>query len=115
MEYSRKISSPSGRYEIDIVSREVFNTHWIELPRLLDKQTGETLFAFEDSHWSMDEAQWLGESLVRFTLRKYPGNHKPGELIATIDCAARTAKIGEVDAGSLQELEAGLDGALRWI
>jgi hypothetical protein len=87
---------------------------WIETPTLLDKSTGETLLAFKDSNWSLDAAHWLSDSTVKLTLRKFPGNHLPVNIIATLDCARRTARIGEKEFQSLAEVETALDNALTW-
>ncbi len=87
---------------------------WIETPAVLDKTTGETLLSFKDSNWSLDAARWLSDSVVEFTLRKYPGNHLPVNVIATLDCANKTARVGETELGSLAEVELALERALTW-
>ena len=56
---------------------------WIETPSVLDKATGELLLSFKDSHWSLDAARWVSDSTVELTLRKYPGNHLPAQVVAT--------------------------------
>jgi len=48
-------------------------------------------------------------------MRKYPGNHQPADLIATIDCVARTAETGGEHVNSLDLLESRLEASLRWI
>ncbi|HUQ10122.1 MAG TPA: hypothetical protein VM146_07375 [Steroidobacteraceae bacterium] len=106
--------SPTGRFEVTFYDREVFNTHWVQTPTLVDKQTGEPLFAFKDTHWSVDERSWLDDAKVRFHLRKYPGNHDPGEIMVTLDCATRMASFNGVVCG-FDELEQRLDAALTWI
>lgn len=87
---------------------------WIETPTVLDKTTGETLLSFKDGNWSLDAARWLSDSIVELTLRKYPGNHLPVNIIATLDCANRTARIGEKEVQFLAEVESALDNALTW-
>ena len=106
--------SPTGRYEVTFYDREVFNTHWVQTPTLVDRQSGETLFGFTDTRWSVDEREWLDDSVVRFHLRKYPGNHQPGEIIVTLDCAARAATFGG-QACAFGHLEQRLEAALGWI
>ena len=75
-------TSPSGRYEISRYSHEAFNTCWVDTPTVTDKQTGETLFAFQDDRWSLDELSWRSESVASLEMRKYPGNHEPHGLAA---------------------------------
>ena len=107
--------SPSGRYEITIREHEAFNTHWVLTPGIKDKQTGEMVFDFENTQWSLDEGEWRGDSLLKLTLRKYPGNHQPADVIALIDCEKRTGAVGNEGQGPLDDLEARLDRALTWI
>lgn len=106
--------SPSGRFRIAISAWEARMSLWIETPTVLDKTTGETLLAFKDSNWSLDAARWVSHSVVELTLRKYPGNHLPVNVVATLDCASRTARVGQVELGSLAEVEPALERALTW-
>jgi hypothetical protein len=106
--------SPTGRFRIAISAWEARMSLWIETPTVLDKATGETLLSFKDSNWSLDSARWLSDSVVELTLRKYPGNHLPTNVIATLDCANRNAKIGETVVKSLAEVEPALERALTW-
>jgi len=106
--------SPTGRYEVTFYDREVFNTHWVQTPTIVDRQSGDTLFTFKDTHWSVDERCWLDDHVASFHLRKYPGNHEPGELVVAFDCASRTASFG-AQACAFDELEPRLDAALTWI
>ena len=110
-----QLVSPDGRYEITLYVREVFNTHWLETPTLRDKRSGETLLAFADTHWSADQGEWLSDATVRLAMRKYPGNHQPGDLSVSIDCAARTGRVGAGEAVGLSDLEATMEKALTWI
>lgn len=87
---------------------------WIETPTLLDKMTGTTLLSFRDSHWSLDAARWVSDSIVELTLRKYPGNHLPAQVVATVDCVNRNARVGQGEATSLEEVEGALESALTW-
>ena len=84
------------------------------LPTLEDAATTEVLLKL-DRAWSMDDSKWVGNAVVELTLRKYPGNHSPADLVATIDCVTRMARIGSGDTIPLAELEANLDAALTWI
>src|ERR1700741_2899613 len=88
-----ELRSPSGRFLITLYEREVFNTHWMHTPTLSDSESGETLIAF-DEQWSLDASEWRGDS-VALTLRKYPGDHVPPQLVVSIDCLAKAAKRGE--------------------
>ena len=109
-----QLTSPAGRYEITLSEREAFNSHWVHTPTLVDKHTGETLLALGSS-WSLDESAWQSDSIVALTVRKYPGNHSPPDVVAMIDCDGRTAQVGEGAPVSLAELERRLDAALSWI
>ena len=91
-----QLISPSGLYKITLAEREVFNTHWLHVPSLRDVQTGVTILALGEQ-WSLDESAWQSDSVVTLTLRKYPGNHSPSDVVAIAD------------------LEQRLDGALTWI
>jgi hypothetical protein len=106
--------SPTGRYEVTFYEHEVFNTHWVQTPSIVDRQTGEILLTFQNTHWSLDERSWLGESQACFHVRKYPGNHQPGEIVVTLDCAARVATFADQRC-AFAELEPRLDAALTWI
>ena len=87
---------------------------WVDTPTLTDCATGENLLSFEDPNWSLNEARWTDDSTVVLGLRKYPGNHTPGAIDVTINCAARTAVVGSVAVGKLDEVERQLEKALKW-
>jgi hypothetical protein len=106
--------SPSGRFEISVSAWEARMSHWIETPTISDSFTGKEVLRFEDPNWSLDSAQWLSDSTVVLTLRKYPGNHHPTSLAATVDCLAGTAAVEGTSVPSLRHLERALDGALTW-
>jgi hypothetical protein len=106
--------SPDCNYRIDFETYEAFNSHWVMLPTVRVVATGEALFA-PARGWSLDESKWIGDAVVSLTLRKYPGNHRPGDLVVTIDCAARRATVGEGEWLSLGALEPALDASLTWI
>lgn len=105
--------SRSGRFQIDLDEREVFNTCWVGTPTIIDRADCGVVFSFADSHWSADAAAWDGDR-VTLTVRKYPGNHTPGDLRATVDCVARTGAVGDAPQAPLVELEAALEAALTW-
>ena len=106
--------SPDGKFRITIETYEAFNSHWVLLPTIEEVATAEVLLKL-DRKWSMDDSKWTGDAVVELTLRKYPGNHSPVDLIVTIDCAARTARIASGGLLPLDALEANLDAALTWI
>jgi hypothetical protein len=60
----------------------------VESPTLVDTETGATLLNFADENWSLDRAEWTSDAQVRLSLRKYPSDHLPTQLVATIDCRA---------------------------
>lgn len=104
--------SPDGNFRIAIEMYEAFNSHWVLLPTLEDS-AGNVLLTL-DRGWSMDESKWTADSVVELTLRKYPGNHTPVDLVATIDCVARLARVGQGEMRPLNALEANLGAALTW-
>jgi hypothetical protein len=108
-------TSPSGRFEISLSEKEAFNSCWVFTPTLTDRETGAVLFKFQNDNWSLDEANWLDDTRVAMTVRKYPGNHQPNDLVAIIDCMARSAEVGGEIVGSLDELESRLEALLHWI
>jgi hypothetical protein len=106
--------SPDGKFRITIETYEAFNSHWVLLPTIEDVATTEVLLKL-DRGWSMDDSKWVGDDVAELTLRKYPGNHSPPDLIATIDCAARMARVNAGGIVALDALEANLNAALTWI
>ena len=104
--------SPSKTFEISVSMREIFNSHWLEVPTIVDRSDGSTVWTVADDKWSLDQAVREGD-VVTMTLRKYPGNHLPSDLAASVDCIARTARLGET-AMPLAGLEPALDAALAW-
>jgi hypothetical protein len=108
------LDSPSGRFGISISAWEVRMSLWIETPMLSDRSSGQRLLVFKDSHWSLNSAEWLSESVVVMKLRKYPGNHIPPEVVTTIDCIAGTADVEGKKVDSLAQVERHLDEALVW-
>lgn len=107
--------SPTGRYRISTSAWEVRMSLWIESPTIMDSSSGKALLSFRDPHWSLDSAEWLTESVVVLRMRKYPGNHQPPQVSATVDCAARTAEVGTAGPVPLGRLERSLDRALTWV
>jgi hypothetical protein len=105
--------SPSGRFQIELDEREVFNTCWVGTPTIIDRADGSVVLSFTDTFWSADAAAWNGDR-VTLTLRKYPGNHTPSDIQATVDCAARTAAVGGAPPTPIAGLEAALSAALTW-
>lgn len=85
-------ASPSGRYEVRSHAWEVRMSHWIESPSIVDQQASAVVYAPQDASWSLEQAGWESDSVVRLELRKYPGG-KGMDAVRTIDCAARRARI----------------------
>jgi hypothetical protein len=55
----------------------------------------------------------LSDSVLELELRKYPGSHIPAMVAVTLDCVARTARVG----GSvlpMRQAEAALEAMLTW-
>lgn len=106
--------SPDGSFRITIEMYEAFNSHWVLIPTIEEAATSEVLLKL-DRGWSMDESKWVGNSVVELRVRKYPGNHSPADLVATVDCAARTARVGQGEVLPLGGLETALNASLTWI
>lgn len=87
-------------------------SHEIDTPSVVDGETGAIIFEFRSTSWSLDLAHWVTDSVVELTLRKYPGDHLPPDLLATIDCLDRTGQVGKHPPVPLAELEGVLDAAL---
>jgi hypothetical protein len=107
-----KYPSPDGCYYFRIYPWEARMSLWIECPDLIEAGSGQSLFRFGDSNWSLDHAEWLDYTTAELKLRKYPGNHSPSSLTATIDCVQQTASLMGAPAIPLRELESAMDAAL---
>lgn len=103
--------SPSGEYGIRISSWEARMSLWVDQPTVAVVATGEVVFGFVDSNWSLGDACWLDAKTVEMTVRKYPGGQVLNTQRVRIDCEART---GWVDGGAcaLWEIEARLEAAM---
>jgi len=104
--------SPTGRYSISIAASSGRMSHEIDTPTLTDCQSGEVLVSFRDTNWSLDAADWLSDSVVKLTLRKYPGAHIPAQLAVVVDCLSKIADIGGTSVSVLAQLEQKLDQLL---
>lgn len=114
MTESKSLRSPNGRWAVRTSPWEARMSLWIESPCLVDAASGAPIFAFRDVHWSLDSATWIGDDIVQWQLRKYPGNHLPVDLAVQIDCARRIAMCDGREF-PLTTAEAALDARLRWI
>lgn len=106
------IDSPDGRYRVQAVPWEAFNSHWVYPPELVDLRRGTTLLALP-RHWSMDRAVWTGPVAVRLQLRQYPGAHEPPVVDVVVDCDAGMAVVGAGAPGPLAEVAARLEAAIH--
>jgi hypothetical protein len=114
MSHEIKSRSPDDRFQVLVAVWEARNSLWVESPTLYDTETKTTLLKFTDDNWSLDSAEWISSSQVRLTLRKYPGDHRPTQLVATIDCTVRTAKVEQLLPVPLENLEELLEQLLQW-
>jgi len=110
-----KYPSPDGTYLFQIYPWEARMSLWIESPELIDTRSGQSLLRFYDSNWSLDHAQWLDDSTVELSLRKYPGNHTPSSLEVVLDCRRKTASLLGAPAVAVSELESAMDALLTRI
>jgi hypothetical protein len=104
--------SPDGNYVFHIFPWEAHMSLWIESPELVDIQSGQCLWRPNDSNWSLNDAEWLNDTTVQVSLRKYPGNHHPSSLQAIIDCRQMTASLMAAPAIPLNKLESALESSL---
>lgn len=68
-------------------------SHWIESFALVEATSGRPLIACQDPNWSLDEAVWHGPSVVKLSVRKYPGDHTPSQYEIEADCATLLARV----------------------
>jgi hypothetical protein len=107
--------SPGGAFELRVRAHSGRMSHDILTPSIVATRTGEALVEFADSSWSLDRHEWLGESMIRLVLRKYPGNHLPAEVSCTVDLAARSATFADGVGVPLSGLAAALEARLQWV
>lgn len=114
MVYEIRSTSPDGRFQLRVNTWEAGNTLWVSSPEIFDLAAGQPVFRFQNENWSLDQDEWESDSRVRLTLRKYPGNHLPGNLTVGVDCANGVAYPPNAAAVSLDRLEEVLDRQLTW-
>ena len=109
-----KSTSPDGRFQVRVEAWEARNSLWIESPAIYDARSEEIILKFQSEMWSLDKAEWKTGEVVDLTLRKYPGNHTPSQLLAAVNCQRQTAELRPLPAVSLAELERLLENQLTW-
>jgi len=112
--YEVKSTSPDGRFQVRVEAWEARNSLWVESPAIYNAKTEEVLLQFQSEMWSLDRADWKANQVVDLTLRKYPGNHTPAQLIATVDCELQEAGIKSPPTVPLKKLEQLLENELKW-
>ena len=103
--------SPTRSFAVEAEPVEVRNSHWVYRFRILDCASGAVIWAPVDGRWSLDSATWRTEAEVHLVLRKYPGDHRPSEVKACVNCAERTARL-ERTVFPLAQLEPELDAII---
>lgn len=103
-----RCTSPSGRYLVRVEQSEARMSHWIDTPRIVEVASGEVVFIVRDSRWSLDGAEWSSDDVVRFTLRRYPGDHTPGDFVVELDLAQQRTTVDGVVV-PLRDAEAALN------
>jgi hypothetical protein len=106
--------SPTSSYEIRIESWEARNSMWVQTPTIIDLQLQDTILEFRDPYWSLNNAEWISNTDVKVTLRKYPGNHIPAELAIEVECKHRLATLPNGQQVAITALEDQLDLLLQW-
>ena len=97
--------SPEGKYVFRISPWEVRMSLWVETPELIEVETGKALVSFQDSHWSLNKAEWSGPESVRIWIRKYPGDHLPAQFTAVLDCEKEVAVFDDGERVRFERLE----------
>jgi hypothetical protein len=105
--------SPGGEYAFHIRMWEARMSHWIESFVLIESTTRRPLIAFTDPNWSLDEARWLSSSVVRLTVRKYPGDHTPSQFTIEADCGSSLARVQDGTQIPFAQVETKLEWLLR--
>jgi len=100
-----------GTYAVHAEPWEAQASQWVYHPSIIETATGVVVWSPADRLWSLDMATWQSDARVHLRLRRFPGGHQPPFVVATVDCCARIAFIGDVAYG-LEGLERGLRAAL---
>jgi hypothetical protein len=107
-------TSPDGRFQVRVAMWEARASLWVETPEIWDTLTGTLVLRFGNENWSLDHCHWQTGSLAQLTLRKFPGNHTPSQVLAIVDCAGGMAALPSHPQVPLPQLEAALDSLLHW-
>lgn len=108
-----RFTSPDGRFQVRVLAWEARASLWVESPEIWDTLTDTLVLRFDDGNWSLDHCHWQTPTLAQLTLRKYPGNHVPAQVLALVDCVSRTAALPQSQV-PFEQMEAVLDSLLRW-
>lgn len=73
--------SPERQYEIEIRSREMRMSHWVDTPKIVDKKTGLSLLDLHDSLWSVRDIEWKKKGKLELTLARYPNGMENQTLV----------------------------------
>ncbi len=88
-------------------------SHWIESFALVEAASSRPILTCRDPNWSLEEAQWSGSSVVKLSVRKYPGNHNPSQFDIEADCATSLARVQGGPPIPFTQVEATLEVLLR--
>ena len=105
--------SSTGRFIFRIFAWEARMSLWIESFTLVEAASGASVFGLSDAAWSLDNAEWTSDTVVKMRLRKYPGDHTPSAFEVKLDCGARTAEIDGRAVESLEKVERALEASYR--
>jgi hypothetical protein len=105
-------TSPDGRYQVITKPWDPRMSLWLYPPEIFDLKTKEVVFKVRDIAWSLNKSEWESNSIIRISLSNYP--YIPPELgiIIRINCAYKTAKIGDDSEIELQVLHDALERTL---
>ena len=109
-----RYTSPDGRFQVRVSPWEAGASRWVESPEIWDTVADALVLRFADDKWSLDHCHWQNNSLAQLTLRKFPGNHMPTQLLVLVDCTSQLAALPSQAQLPFPQLEAALDGVLHW-
>ena len=101
--------SPDGRYQLRTGFWDPRMSIWLYPPEIFDIQTQQVIFRVRDMGWTLDHSAWEADSVLSISLRKYPDAET--RLNVRINCADKTAKIGNEEEIALKALGEALEKA----
>jgi len=104
--------SPNGSLAVYAEPWEARSSQWVYRPRIVSLNSGKLIWSPSDGMWSLDGATWEADSVVRLTLRKFPGDQRPPFVQATVDCESGAAFVEGTVECSISSLEQQIERVL---